>query len=430
MMSELEHVRKQLGSQQEAIIDPLKSLVQPSIAPEYLRGMALQDDDSFLISPLPQFTQLPASRDQFVQLPSLAEDGEEEDEDEDEVSTPNTLDHSEQMHAFSIAKPPPPFNLGGDSSPPPPKLDSRVKPEPSGLSRTAPYSEHRQQRARSSSSPSRPTSRDRSPLSSANGSRTTTPSNEPASSALTTRPAAARTGSSPKGEVLRNRLQDILRDGSGSVSASLPNISAAHFPVSLTSRDTHDSEKPPRSTAESAKSSMSPSDHFAQYLAPNAFASGLPNAVSPSNVNAPRPGISSASDAAKKFEEEKRRKHREEKEKQAREREREREQYDRQERQAAKVSSSITSSAGMGASSVQTSSRRDQSHNAVPLLYGPPHPNASGSTAPLRRGTPSGGSFSRSGPIPLSQDQGPGIQSRYPINPSSKPPRPAAGIYA
>ncbi|CAA7257507.1 unnamed protein product [Cyclocybe aegerita] len=221
--------------------------ILPPVDAQALKGIAIQDPkSSFLISPLPQFTgALPSILDGFTPLPELTEDAEEEDEksdEEDEVSTPDSAQHQRIFQAAQETKPSPSARTSADTLPP---LRSEMSlPEPSGLSRSAPYLDHR--RARSRSNPSPMASCSHSPSSSNNTPPMSSPqhlsSYQPSSSRYSSGSSSrdART-SSPRGvqaqdsEVLRTRLHDILR--ATPTSTSLPTMSSGHFPASLTNRD-------------------------------------------------------------------------------------------------------------------------------------------------------------------------------------------------
>lgn len=107
------------------------------------------------------------------------------------------------------------------------------RPEPSGLSRTAPLKDH-QRRERSHSSPSQPQSRAQSPFKPMVSSACPTP---PIQTAASISSAFTAYGLDETSSVLQSRLQDILSDRrSPGPSASLPS-SSNHFPSPYANRD-------------------------------------------------------------------------------------------------------------------------------------------------------------------------------------------------
>ncbi|KAF5309874.1 hypothetical protein D9619_010360 [Psilocybe cf. subviscida] len=108
------------------------------------------------------------------------------------------------------------------------------KPEPSGLSRTAPLKDH-QRRERSHSSPSQPQSRAQSPFKPMVSSACPTP---PIQTSASISSAFSAYGLDETQSVLQSRLQDILSDRrSPGPSSSLPVSSPNHFTSSFGSRD-------------------------------------------------------------------------------------------------------------------------------------------------------------------------------------------------
>jgi hypothetical protein len=277
-----------------------------------LRGAALPNPDHpFLISPLPQFTTPLTISGSFSftpvpPLPELTDDLEDDEaaESEDEAATPmvvhqdlqgsNGLKRESILHQLSFRQ-----------------TDGRSDHD-SPLSRTGPYLEHG--RARSGSMP---TSRS-SPLS-VNRSADTSEASPPSPPKSATLPQVPRDAEAslptrstfsqnPDGGILRTRLHDLLRDSV--MSSSLPNMSASHFPPSLTNREISTgrvSPLPSRSESSSTNRTPVPSSSDIAIPFPQTGAGKLLAGV------APRQGFSSASTEAKKLEEERRRKIREEK---------------------------------------------------------------------------------------------------------------------
>lgn len=312
----------------------------PGIDLKALDGAAVRDSDSFLISPLPQFTSiLPAVYDAFRPLPELTEDveGEDEDEktdDEEEIPTPDSsrsqraipnplelkksafIQHS--MESLSTLRP-----------------DVNRVSEPSSLSRTVPYIEQR--RPRSSSSPTQPRSRPRSRSPSPfDHSTSTTPPMPPPQHLMSQSGRYAQVSREPygsstrnaDGEVLRTRLHDILRDSP--TSSSLPIMTSGHFPASFANRDrerereaptTNGVLPPPTRTSSSNGKSSTPippssSDGISHLLASGPHQQILNKPISTPSPNPAGQGqrYSSASEEAKKLEEERRRKERQQRE--------------------------------------------------------------------------------------------------------------------
>ena len=390
-----------------------------------LEGVAIQDPNhSFLISPLPQFTAaLPSMFDNFTPLPELAEDeeGEQASSDDEELSTPETL----QEHFLRQ-----PVDSKRVSMPEPipvPSQDNGRKflQEPSGLSRTAPYLEHRR-RARSSSSPSHPTSRSQSPFDSGRASPSTPPATAPQnlssqSSALQSPSRDTYSLNAPATNV--RRLYEIL--GDSSPSSSLPNMSSSHFPSSLTQRDSFargGCSSPPPARTGSANSNKTPQSS-------GDSASHLTASLQAHNINAPAPstsphghrtGMSSASAEAKKFEEERRRK--------AKERQQLSLEYDRPNMDIADRDDRRSSGSGM--SSASQAARRDQppySNLSNPSTGKSIASNTSSRRAP---GSSASGNLGWSGSSLPPQDQGSGPQQQHSRYFGSKPPKDPTGIYA
>lgn len=293
-----------------------------------LKGAAVQNPNSYTVSPLPQFTgALNTGMSLFMPLPELEEDdGEDGDDDDDEVE--ENADPSEHLKYGLANKTHPgrsespshefdygyrrffPSSTGSPSSPiPPPGEDYFTNSPNSDLSRTAPAKERR--RSRPSSSSSRPSSTATS--SSADVPRALS-SPKPQSPYL----GSAHDGESSRGHVsmpsgdndqLRTRLHDLLHDPS--LSSSLPNMTPNHFPASLTHRDSHHDEgyAPRRTLSEKqiTQAGPSPGPPFVDHSShPSMSHVPVPN---------PRPltsnGSSSASAAAKALEKAKKEQERE-----------------------------------------------------------------------------------------------------------------------
>ena len=273
-------------------------------------------DIPFLISPLPQFTTPLTISSTFSftpvpPVPELSDDVEEDDETADsepehEAATPIVV----------------PQDLRGSNG-----LKRLSDGSDSALAHTGPYLDHR--RVRSGSNPEMYTS----PLSvnvSADASDTSPPKSATLSQSQQVQHASSsREGDAsfstrsplvrnPDGGVLRTRLHDLLRDSA--MSSSLPNMSANHFPLSLTNRETSSgrvSPLPPRSDSSNTNKTPLPSSSSSDTAVPLPQTTGAGSkplaGAAPSCNFAPRQGFSSASTEAKKLEEERRRKMREEK---------------------------------------------------------------------------------------------------------------------
>jgi hypothetical protein len=288
-----------------------------------LRGAALPDPDHpFLISPLPQFTTPLTISDNFSftpvpPLPELTddlEDSSEVAESEDEATTPIVIQQDLQGSNRSNREPifqQLPFR----------RTDGRSEHD-FALSRSGPYLDHG--RARSGSMP---TSRS-SPLSVIRSADTsdTSPPSPPKSATLSQyrqvpresdvpSPTRSTLPQNPDGGVLRTRLHDLLRDSA--MSSSLPNLSASHFPPSITNREASSNRASPSpSCSDSSNSNKTPVLSSSSDIAvplPQSGVGKLLAGVAPNIHSAPRQGFSSASTEAKKLEEERRRKLREEK---------------------------------------------------------------------------------------------------------------------
>ena len=392
-----------------------------------LEGVAVQDPNhSFLISPLPQFTSaLPSMFENFTPLPELAEDdeGEQTSSDDEELPTPETLQGHllrQPMESKRVSMPEPIPGPSQDNS-------RKFLQEPSGLSRTAPYREHR--RARSSSSPSRPTSRSGSPFDSGRAS----PSTPPATSSqnLSSQSSAQQTSSrdtyslnAPATNV--RRLYEIL--GDSSPSSSLPNMSSSHFPPSLTQRDSftrsgRNSPPPARTGSANSNKAPLPSGDSVSYLSASLQAHNISGPALSTSPHAHRTGMSSASAEAKKFEEERRMRR-------AKERQQLSSEYDRPNVDVADRDDRRSSGSGM--SSASQAARREQAPYSSLS-----NNNATVSSTSSRRpgGSSTSGNHGRSGFSLPSQDQGSGHQqqSRYGGSKSTKPTalaQEATGIYA
>jgi len=390
-----------------------------------LEGVAIQDPNhSFLISPLPQFTAaLPSMFDNFTPLPELAEDeeGEQASSDDEELSTPETLQEHflrQPVESKRVSMPEPIAVPSQDNG-------RKFLQEPSGLSRTAPYLEHRR-RARSSSSPSRPTSRSQSPFDSGRASPSTPPAT--ASQNLSSQSSAQQSSSrdtyslnAPATNV--RRLYEIL--GDSSPSSSLPNMSSSHFPSSLTQRDSFarsgcSSPPPARTGSANSNKTPQPSGDSVSHLTASLQAHNI-NAAAPStSPHGHRTGMSSASAEAKKFEEERRMRR-------AKERQQLSSEYDRPNMDVADRDDRRSSGSGM--SSASQAARRDQ----------PPYSNLSNtstgksiaSSTSSRRapGSSASGNHGWPGSSLPPQDQGSGPQQQHSRYSGSKPPKDPTGIY-
>lgn len=306
----------------------------PQLDMSALEGVALRDSgSSFLISPLPQFTNaLPSVLGGIAPLPELTEDidGEEkEEEDEEEISTPDSAQHGRPIgehQDFHRQQP-------GDAFPPVQSDHFKVM-QVSELPHATHY-----HRARSHSIPSHSTSPGSpSPGRSASASPpklalhlTQASPSRPSSYSHHTRetPTPAIRISNPDGDALRSRLHDLLRDSP--TSSSLPNMTSAHFAASLNKVD-RDSSVPNTSSPSpshtgglnSGKTSLptqshNPGDGFSHLLA-SAPPSSNRLAPVPSPIPFGGQRYSSASTEAKKLEEERRRKHLEERQQRREER--------------------------------------------------------------------------------------------------------------
>lgn len=388
-----------------------------------LEGVAIQDPNhSFLISPLPQFTSaLPSMFEGFTPLPELAEDEGEQESSEEELPTPETLQDHLMRRTLESKRASMPI--------PVPSQDGRkFLQEPSGLSRTAPYLEHR--RARSSSSPSRPTSRSQSPFDSGRAS----PSTPPASSSQNLSQYSSEQSSSrdpyslnPPATNVR-RLHELLADSSP--SSSLPNMTSSHFPPSLTHRDSYgrigrNSPPPVRTGSANSNKIPLPNVDSGSHLSASLQAHNSP--APSTSPHGHRTGMSSASAEAKKFEEERRMRR-------AKERQQLSSEYDRPNVDTADRDDRRSSGAGM--SSASQAARRDQPQYSN--LLSPSNGKSTTSSTSSRRATVGGasGTHGWSGSSLPSQDQGSGHQQPQPRYPGSKPPKPTVlpsdptGIYA
>ena len=398
-----------------------------------LEGVAVQDPNhSFLISPLPQFTAvLPSLFENFTPLPELAEDeeGEQTSSDDEELPTPETLQGHllrQPMESKRVSMPEPIPGPSQDNS-------RKFLQEPSGLSRTAPYREHRQ-RARSSSSPSRPTSRSESPFDSGRASPSTPPatSSQNLSSQSPTQQTSSR-DTYPLNAPATNvrRLYEIL--GDSSPSSSLPNISSSHFPPSLTQRDSftrsgRSSPPPPPARTGSSNSNKAPlpSGDTISYLSASLQAHNINTPALSTSPHGHRTGMSSASAEAKKFEEERRMRR-------AKERQQLSSEYDRPNVDVADRDDRRSSGSGM--SSASQAARRDQAPYSSLSNTSNSNANVS-STSSRRSGGSTSGNHGRSGFSLPSQDQGSGHQQQQSRYAGSKPTKSTVlapdptGIYA
>jgi hypothetical protein len=223
----------------------------PPLDMSALEGVALRDSgSSFLISPLPQFTNaLPSVLGGIAPLPELTEDidGEEkEEEDEEEISTPDSAHHGRPNRRTSGL----PQTQSGDTIPP--EQSDHFKAMQVSESHATHY-----HRARSHSIPSHSTSPGSPP--SGRSASASPPklalhdlhklhpvdsSSYPHHTRETYTPAIRI--SNPDGDALRSRLHDLLRDSP--TSSSLPNMSSTHFAASLNKVD-RDSSAPNTSSS-------------------------------------------------------------------------------------------------------------------------------------------------------------------------------------
>lgn len=371
-----------------------------SLDPRHLRGAAVPDPDSFLISPLPEFTgALPSALDSFVALPDIDDDLEKKckkftDFNQQEgTCSASGHPHSCKCISFTVS------TERTTSTPLPdqprtPSYDDRivmedfVEPIPfpapathSGLALTAPkvaeLSGHRSSRSHSTSSrpssrsrhssraPTRPSSPSLKVSSSSNHGRQTSPSSSTAHLSL------------PQGresETLRTRLHDLLQDSP--ISSSLPNLHSGHFPISITRETTTPRRSPqevsqallPVRTSSSTPQRPLPTQPSQQRHNSDSHLRALPSQPASININAPvssvtpnlptgRTVISSASAAAMALEKAQRERQRAERTDQSQEsgRRRTEKERDRSERELARSdsrsqpttvsSSSVTSSA-------------------------------------------------------------------------------------
>ncbi|KAJ3517099.1 hypothetical protein NLJ89_g713 [Agrocybe chaxingu] len=397
--------------------------ILPPVDAQALKGIAIQDPkSSFLISPLPQFTgALPSILDGFTPLPELTEDAEEEDEksdEEDEVSTPDSAQHQRSFQAVQETKPSPSARSSADTLPP---LRSEMSlPEPSGLSRSAPYLDHRRARSRSNPSPiascshSPSSSNSTPPMSSPQHLSSYQPSSSryiSGSSSHDARSSSPRGGvQAQDGEVLRTRLYDILR--ATPTSTSLPTMPSSHFPASLTNRDrgAEPSSPPHRqrsreregrgsppsragpSSASRVAGPSSSTDSVSHLLAshPQQTPHKPPSSTSPNPLAGLR--YTTASAEAKKLEEERRKKIKEEK--YALEQERQAAEAAEREREAYRPKVSSTSAS----TSASQAARWDATSNTYSTPVPPSNAGASfpGSTSLKRGSSTNNGLYGRS----------------------------------
>ncbi len=310
----------------------------PAADMKALEGVAIRDSESgFLISPLPQFTNiLPSILDGITPLPELTEDleGEEKSDEDEEISTPDNSQNDRPIEEHQEIK----MQPTGESIPP-----QRLAFETSVVSRPYPY-----QRARSRSIPSRSPSPSLPPsVRSVSASPPkSSPYRRPSSSPVQSRsyPHSARDSYSSStratnGDVLRTRLHDLLRDS----STPLPNVPPTQFPSSLSKcerEDTTTSPPPfrPGTTDPNRAHTTQHSQHSSGDGIAHLLASGSHQQSSNKPVPTPSPNpfsgqrYSSASTEAKKLEEERRRKHVEEKQQRQKERHKQKDDWYREER--------------------------------------------------------------------------------------------------
>lgn len=238
-----------------------------------LQSAALRDPESYLISPLPQFTgRLPEA----VALP----DEDEQRERREAKKSPRK--QGSQLSFQSFVVPPTPstqdcgasghpytcdcvefaiFNEGAKKSGSPrssiinvastPTIEAKMKvPPPTPSSCPTPMMSPG--RARSHTIPShasRPPSRAPSPKPPSNDARDVY---SPSSNYINIQGRGA--------ESLKSRLHDLLQDNAG-VSSSLPNMSSTHFPSSLTRATPQSSQQPDLPSRPPSRSGASSSQH-------------------------------------------------------------------------------------------------------------------------------------------------------------------------
>lgn len=390
-----------------------------------LQRAAVRDPESYLISPLPQFTgRLPDA----VALP-------DEDEPRDKlkaksVATKSPRQEESQLAFQSFALPPTPptpsprkcdaaghpytcdceeFAIFNEDVKKPgsrrpsfadpvstPAIEAHIKvppPTPSGESYPTPMSPGR---ARSHTIPthtSRPPSRAPSPKLRPSGS------SRVISSPLSNHSSLQSGGT----ESLKSRLHDLLQDNAG-MSSSLPNMSSSHFPASLTRETPQLTQKAELSSRPPSRSGATPLQHRVNPLlspkqgdservrnSPQVAASSMAPATPSAPPVPPAPVFSRASNAAMAIEKE-----RKEKKEQERERRRlEKEKKRATEQEAPARSNSASNSSDVTASTTSISS----------TSYGRPHASSGrDSTGPhtSQRHTSTSSSHSSASMIPSS----------------------------
>lgn len=266
-MIESSKLHEQVRRLQSIALDPPVVSVEPYPAggpsfvphlPRNLSRVAISDPNSFLISPLPEFTgRLPSALESFTALPEF-DDNEEELVHSFQEGSSKAVQCTANGHPFScdcVQYPMFPDTQEPHSrhttpevtvndympitqdlaEPTPPPSSSPIPPAQGGLtisgSKDRSSSRHSRSRSRSSAS-QRPSARDQripSPLlkpmtsSISLGRRALSPGASQSTSSL---PTAGDT------DTLRNRLHELLQDAP--TSSSLPNTSSSHFPSSLT----------------------------------------------------------------------------------------------------------------------------------------------------------------------------------------------------
>ena len=324
----------------------------PPLDMSALEGVAVRDSESsFLISPLPQFTNaLPSVLGGMAPLPELTEDVDgEEKEEEEEISTPDSARHERPIESHRE------YNQERSRETIASERSDHFKGmQMAELSLAAPYHRARSRSIPShSTSSSSPRSASASPpkpilhdLTKAQTDRASssylrdayTPSIRNSNPDIRDAYPSSSRNSNPDGDALRIRLHDLLRDSP--TSSSLPNMPSSYFSSSFNKVDrdssasnTNNSPPLPNAGGTSGKTHNS-SDGFSHLLASAPQSSNrLAPAPSPSPFVGQR--YSSASTEAKKLEEERRRKHLEEKQQRREERykaERHREDRAREER--------------------------------------------------------------------------------------------------
>lgn len=407
----------------------------PAADMKALEGVAIRDSESsFLISPLPQFTNiLPSILDGLTPLPELSEDveGEEKSDEDEEITTPDTHNHRPMDEHREIKMQPSSESISSQ----------QLEFEASDPSRSSPY-----QRARSRSIPSHfSNTMLASPIRSASASPPYHFPSSPVQSNLyphSVRDSYSSSTRTTEGDVLRTRLHDLLRDS----STPLPNAPPVQLPSSVSKREREDSTSSPSppyraGTTDSNKAQMT-TQHSSGDGVAHLLASGSHQQHSNKPVPSPSPNplgsqrYSSASTEAKKLEEERRRKHMEEKQQRQKERYKQKDDWYREERHKderhshdferppidadreyyPKTSSSMTNTS--------TVSRRDlPAATNQPYVYG--NSLTSNSVSSLNRRPSIGNSYNQQTAVPTATNHETSVHhSRYMAAPSGNKSRP------